>query len=173
MKLDILAFAAHPDDVELSCGGTIIKHVKLGYKVGIVDLTQGELGSRGTAETRKVEATDSSKILGLSVHFGDVLKSNYGAIRFNRYFGVDFIHEDEKYKYMILQFSSSIKAYSSSLSGIISPKKYAKIVPVTVIKGRILSFSIKLLKVKIFKKASDICSNSKRSTIKENNNIPK
>lgn len=67
MKLDILAFAAHPDDVELSCGGTIIKHVKLGYKVGIVDLTQGELGSRGTAETRKVEATDSSKILGLSV----------------------------------------------------------------------------------------------------------
>ncbi|MDC1188660.1 bacillithiol biosynthesis deacetylase BshB1 [Flavobacteriales bacterium] len=67
MKLDILAFAAHPDDVELSCGGTIIKQVKLGYKVGVVDLTQGELGSRGTAETRKIEATNSSKILGLSV----------------------------------------------------------------------------------------------------------
>jgi len=67
MKLDILAFAAHPDDVELSCGGTIIKQVKLGYKVGVVDLTQGELGSRGTAETRKIEAINSSKILGLSV----------------------------------------------------------------------------------------------------------
>ncbi len=65
MKVDILAFAAHPDDVEISCGGTILKHVEMGYKVAVVDLTQGELGSRGSAETRKVEAADASKILGL------------------------------------------------------------------------------------------------------------
>lgn len=67
LKLDILAFAAHPDDVELACGGTIIKHVALGKKVGVVDLTRGELGTRGTIETRKEEAEASSKILGLSV----------------------------------------------------------------------------------------------------------
>ncbi len=67
MKLDILVFAAHPDDAELACSGTIVKHIKKGYKVGIVDITQGELGSRGTAETRKVEAEKSKQILGLSV----------------------------------------------------------------------------------------------------------
>jgi bacillithiol biosynthesis deacetylase BshB1 len=65
-KLDILCFAAHPDDVELSCSGTILKHIELGYKVGIVDLTQGELGTRGSAELRAIEASNSSKILGLS-----------------------------------------------------------------------------------------------------------
>ena len=57
MKLDILAFGAHPDDVELGCAGTILKEVSLGKKVGIVDLTRGELGTRGTAETRDQEAT--------------------------------------------------------------------------------------------------------------------
>ncbi|MCX8490436.1 MAG: bacillithiol biosynthesis deacetylase BshB1 [Cyclobacteriaceae bacterium] len=67
MKLDILIFAAHPDDAELGCGGTIAKHVSLGYKVGIVDLTQGELGTRGTIQTRAKEAADSSRILGVSV----------------------------------------------------------------------------------------------------------
>ena len=67
MKLDILAFAAHPDDIELSCGGTIIKHVKNGSKVGIIDLTEGELGSRGSRELRKIEAANSGKVLGLSV----------------------------------------------------------------------------------------------------------
>lgn len=66
MKLDVLAFAAHPDDVELSCGGTVLKMINQGYKVGIVDLTQGELGTRGTAETRKVEAAEAMKIMGLS-----------------------------------------------------------------------------------------------------------
>ncbi len=65
MKVDILAFAAHPDDVEISCGGTILKHVAMGKKVAIVDLTQGELGTRGTAETRKAEAEAASKILGI------------------------------------------------------------------------------------------------------------
>ncbi|MFM8743392.1 MAG: PIG-L family deacetylase, partial [Cytophagales bacterium] len=56
MKLDILVLAAHPDDAELGCGGTIAKHVALGYKVGIVDFTQGELGTRGTIQTRAQEA---------------------------------------------------------------------------------------------------------------------
>lgn len=66
VKVDILAFAAHPDDVELAASGTIIKHVKQGKKVAVVDLTQGELGSRGNAELRLKEAKASSKILGLS-----------------------------------------------------------------------------------------------------------
>lgn len=67
MKLDILVLAAHPDDAELGCGGTIAKHVKMGQKVGVVDFTRGELGTRGTIETRAIEAAESSKILGLSV----------------------------------------------------------------------------------------------------------
>lgn len=67
MKLDILVLAAHPDDAELGCGGTILKHVAMGHKVGVVDLTRGELGTRGTPQTREAEAADSAKILGLSV----------------------------------------------------------------------------------------------------------
>lgn len=67
MKLDILAFGAHPDDVELGAGATIAKEVSLGKKVGIVDLTRGELGTRGTADLRDVEAKNSAKILGVSV----------------------------------------------------------------------------------------------------------
>ncbi len=67
MKLDILAFAAHPDDIELSAGGTIIKAVKEGKKVGIVDLTKGELGSRGSSVIRGDEAAAAAGILGLSI----------------------------------------------------------------------------------------------------------
>ncbi|WP_372472494.1 bacillithiol biosynthesis deacetylase BshB1 [Capnocytophaga sp. ARDL2] len=66
MKLDILAFGAHPDDVELGCGGTIAKEVSLGKKVGIIDLTQGELGTRGSKELRKIEADNAAKILNIS-----------------------------------------------------------------------------------------------------------
>ena len=66
-KLDILAFAAHPDDAELACSGTLLKHVKQGKKVGVVDLTQGDLGTRGTVDIRMKEAEDSAKILGLTV----------------------------------------------------------------------------------------------------------
>jgi N-acetylglucosamine malate deacetylase 1 len=66
MKLDILVIAAHPDDAELACSGTIAYHISKGYKVGILDLTQGEMGTRGTAETRIVEAQNSASILGLS-----------------------------------------------------------------------------------------------------------
>lgn len=65
MKLDILAFAAHPDDVELACSGTIAKMKALGYSVGIIDLTRGELGTRGSAEIRDQEAAASAKILKL------------------------------------------------------------------------------------------------------------
>jgi len=67
MKLDILAFGAHPDDVELGCGATIAKEVSLGKKVGIVDLTRGELGTRGSAAIRDIEAAKSATILGVSV----------------------------------------------------------------------------------------------------------
>lgn len=67
MKLDILVFGAHPDDCELSCGGTIINHVKKGYKVGIIDLTRGELGTRGTPEQRAIESKNASEILGIQV----------------------------------------------------------------------------------------------------------
>lgn len=67
MKLDILVFGAHPDDVELSCGATIAKEISLGKKVGIVDLTRGELGTRGSAELRDKEATDAAKILGVDI----------------------------------------------------------------------------------------------------------
>ena len=67
MKLDILAFGAHPDDVELGCGGTIAIEIKKGKKVGIIDLTQGELGTRGTAETRFSEASEAGQLLGVSV----------------------------------------------------------------------------------------------------------
>lgn len=66
MKLDILAFAAHPDDVELSCAGTIIAEVEKGKTAGIIDLTQGELGTRGSVEQRFKEAAAAAKILGLS-----------------------------------------------------------------------------------------------------------
>lgn len=67
MKLDILAFGSHPDDVELSCSGTIAKEVAAGRKAGLIDLTRGELGTRGTAETRDLEAAEAAKILGVSI----------------------------------------------------------------------------------------------------------
>ena len=67
MKLDILAFGAHPDDVELGCGATIAKEISLGKKVGIVDLTRGELGTRGSAELRDLEAEKAAAILGVSI----------------------------------------------------------------------------------------------------------
>lgn len=80
MKLDILVFASHPDDAELSCSGTVAAHVAKGYKVGIVDLTRGEMGTRGTPEIRLKEADEAAKVLQLSarenlgfedVYFGD------------------------------------------------------------------------------------------------------
>ena len=80
MKLDILAFGAHPDDVELGCAGTILKEIALGKTVGIVDLTRGELGTRGSADLRDQEAATSAQILGVAVrenlHFRDGFFAN-------------------------------------------------------------------------------------------------
>ncbi len=67
MKLDILAFGVHPDDVELGCGGTLISAITEGKKVGIIDLTQGELGTRGTVKTRYEEAANAAKIIGVEI----------------------------------------------------------------------------------------------------------
>lgn len=80
MKLDILAVGSHPDDVELSCSGTIAKEVARGKKVGILDLTRGEMGTRGTAEIRDQEAQNAADILGVEVRenleFSDALFEN-------------------------------------------------------------------------------------------------
>lgn len=67
MKLDILAVGSHPDDVELSCAGTLAKEISRGKDVGIIDLTRGELGTRGTAKTRDAEAKEAAKILGVKM----------------------------------------------------------------------------------------------------------
>lgn len=90
MKLDILAFGAHPDDVELSCGATLAKEIALGKKAGIVDLTRGELGTRGTAEIRDEEAADAAKILGVEV-------------RENLRFKDGFFVNDEKHQLEIIK----------------------------------------------------------------------
>lgn len=82
MKLDILAFGAHPDDTELGCSGTLIKHIKLGYKVGVVDITEGQLGSRGSVDLRYKEAANAARIQGLSAR--DNLKLEDGWFEHNR-----------------------------------------------------------------------------------------
>lgn len=80
MKLNILAFAAHPDDIELSCAGTLAKHAEMGENVGVIDLTEGEMGTRGTPKKRLEEAAKSAEILGLKVRenlgFEDVFFKN-------------------------------------------------------------------------------------------------
>ena len=76
MKLDLLAIGVHPDDVELGCSGTIINEIKNGKQVGVLDLTQGELGSRGTVDTRYEEAAKAAKIMG--VHVRENLKMRDG-----------------------------------------------------------------------------------------------
>ena len=80
MKLDILAIAIHPDDVELGCSGTLMKHIDLGYKVGVLDLTKGELGTRGNVKNRMKEVVAASKLMKLhvreSLHFADGFFTN-------------------------------------------------------------------------------------------------
>jgi N-acetylglucosamine malate deacetylase 1 len=90
MKLDILVLAAHPDDAELGCAGTIARHVAAGYKVGIVDYTQGELGTRGTVETRAQEAAEAARIQGVSVR--ENLKLRDG-----------FFQNDEQHQLKVIQ----------------------------------------------------------------------
>jgi len=82
MKLDILAFGAHPDDTELGCSGTLIKHINAGYKVGVIDLTEGQLGSRGSVAERYRESAKAAKIQGLSIR--DNLKLEDGWFEHNR-----------------------------------------------------------------------------------------
>ncbi|MFA5556821.1 MAG: bacillithiol biosynthesis deacetylase BshB1 [Flavobacteriaceae bacterium] len=90
MKLDILAFGAHPDDVELGCSGTLAKEIALGKKVGIIDLTQGELGTRGSVEKRYQEAAKASEILGVTV-------------RHNLKFRDGFFVNDEKHQLEVIK----------------------------------------------------------------------
>lgn len=96
MKLDILAIGAHPDDIELSCAGTIAKEVARGKKVGALDLTRGELGTRGTAETRDEEAAEASKILGLSLR--ENLRFKDGFFSNNKEHQLEIIKVIRKYK---------------------------------------------------------------------------
>ena len=77
MKVDVLAIGAHPDDVELGCGGTIAKLISEGKKVAILDLTQGELGTRGTNETRAIEAKNAGEILGISARENLKMKDGF------------------------------------------------------------------------------------------------
>jgi bacillithiol biosynthesis deacetylase BshB1 len=95
-KLDILAFAAHPDDVEISCAGTLIKHIALGLKVGIIDLTQGDLGTRGSIETRNKEAKKATDILGLNVR--ENLKMIDGFFEHNEENKIKIIQMIRKYR---------------------------------------------------------------------------
>lgn len=90
MKVDVLAIGAHPDDVEFGCGGTLLKLISEGKKVVIIDLTQGELGTRGTAETRAEEAANAAKLLGLTAR--ENLKMKDG-----------FLNNSEEYQMLIVQ----------------------------------------------------------------------
>jgi len=96
MKLDILAFGAHPDDVELGCGATLAKEISTGKKVGVVDLTRGELGTRGSAEIRDKEAAKAAEILGVSV-------------RENLCFKDGFFVNDEKHQLEIIKMIRKYK----------------------------------------------------------------
>lgn len=99
MKLDILAIGVHPDDIELGCSGTIINEIKAGKKVGIIDLTQGELGTRGTIETRYKEAANAAGILGVQLR--ENLKMRDG-----------FFTNDEAHQLTLIQ---SIRKYQPSI----------------------------------------------------------
>jgi len=99
MKLDILAIGVHPDDVELGCSGTLINEIKAGKKAGILDLTQGELGTRGTIDTRYEEAAAAAKIIG--VHARENLKMRDG-----------FFENDETNKLLLI---AAIRKYQPSI----------------------------------------------------------
>ena len=96
MKLDILAIGAHPDDVEISCAGTIAKEIAKGRNVGILDLTRGELGTRGSAEIRDKEAAEAAAILGVSVRHNLALAD--GFFENNKEAQLKVIHFIRKYK---------------------------------------------------------------------------
>ena len=99
MKVDILAFGVHPDDVELSCSGTLLVEKGNGKKTGIIDLTAGELGTRGSGEIRKVEAAEAAKILGVDV-------------RENLHMADGFFQNDEAHQ---LQVISVLRTYQPEI----------------------------------------------------------
>lgn len=99
MQVDILAIGVHPDDVELSCSGTLINEIKLGKKVAILDLTEGELGTRGTVQTRYEEAANAAIVMG--VHARENLKMRDG-----------FFKNDEKHQLQVIQ---AIRKYRPSI----------------------------------------------------------
>jgi len=96
LKLDLLVISVHPDDAELGCAGTILKHIAAGKKVGIVDLTQGELGTRGTAETRREEAENATNLLGITIR--ENLKMRDGFFRNDEEHQLKVIEVIRKYK---------------------------------------------------------------------------
>ena len=96
MKLDILAIGVHPDDVELGCSGVLINEIKLGKKAGILDLTQGELGTRGTIETRYAEAAAAARIIGVQVR--ENLKMRDGFFKNDEEHQLQLIGAIRKYK---------------------------------------------------------------------------
>lgn len=96
IKVDVLAIGAHPDDVELGCGGTLAKLISEGKKVAIVDLTQGELGTRGTNFTRAEEAAEASKILGISAR--ENLKMKDGFIQNSEEYQMKIVTMIRKYQ---------------------------------------------------------------------------
>lgn len=96
MKLDVLAIGAHPDDVELGAGGTVAKLIELGKKVGILDLTLGELGTRGSAEIRSNEAMNAAKILCLTIR--EQLNLGDGFLENDRHKKLEIINVIRKYK---------------------------------------------------------------------------
>jgi bacillithiol biosynthesis deacetylase BshB1 len=96
MKLDILAIGVHPDDVELGCSGTLINEIKKGKKVGIVDLTQGELGTRGTIETRYQESANAARIIGVDLR--ENLKMRDGFFRNDEAHQIQLIETIRKYQ---------------------------------------------------------------------------
>ena len=105
ITLDILAFGAHPDDFEISCGGTIVRSIEQGKKVGIIDLTAGELGSRGSREIRLQECTDAANLIGLSM-------------RENLNFRDCFFSNDEWHQLRVIE---KIRAYRPSIVLVNSP----------------------------------------------------
>src|ERR1035437_8111124 len=96
MKIDILAIGVHPDDIELTCSGTLLKHLALGKKVGILDLSRGELGTRGTAAIRRKEAEIAARILGVS--FRDCLGMKDVAFQNNPSHQLEIIKKIRQYR---------------------------------------------------------------------------
>jgi len=96
MKCDFLAIGAHPDDVELGCGGTIIKLISEGKTISVIDLTEGELGTRGTAETRAEEAVAAAKILGISSR--ENLKLKDGFLNNSEEYQLKIVEKIRKYR---------------------------------------------------------------------------